>query len=151
MTQRILFTVLLLVWLLLPIQGAAEARVKVVNDCDLPDIGMATTDRRGRPLIVWNGCLAKLIDPLVAQFFWQHELGHIYRATLNEDAADAYAVETLRHTNPEAIFAFINFKAKQGLGGCAPRHRCGADRARFVTSCFYGLQPPNSVKGKKRG
>jgi hypothetical protein len=155
-TQRIIFAVLLLAWLLLPSRGTAKVGVKVVYDCDLPDIGMATTDRRGRPVIVWNSCKAQLIDPLVAQFFWQHELGHIYLGhiyldTVSEDAADAYAVETLRHTNPQAIFAFIDFKARQGLGGCAPRHRCGADRARFVASRFYGRQTPSAVKGKKRG
>jgi len=139
-TQRIIFSVLLLAWPSLPSQGAAKVGVRVVYDCNLPDIGMATTDRRGRPLIVWNNCKAQLADPLVAQFFWQHELGHIYldaRNEDNEDAADAYAVETLRHTNPQAIFAFINFKARQGLGGCAPGHRCGADRARFVARCYY--------------
>ena len=149
MPQRIIFTVLLLAWLLMPSRGAAKVRVRVVYNCNLPDIGMATTDRRGRPVIVWNNCKAQLTDPLVAQFFWQHELGHIYLETFKEDEADAYAVETLRHTNPQAIFAFINFKARQGLGGCAPRHRCGADRARFVARCYYGQRA--QLKMKKGG
>jgi len=147
-TQRIIFTVLLLAWLSLPSQGTEKVGVRVVYDCKLPDIGMATTDRRGRPLIVWNNCKAQMTDPLVAKFFWQHELGHIHLATLNEDAADTYAVETLRHTNPEAIFAFIDFKARQGLGGCAPRHRCGADRAQFVASVFEN--GPSVLKRKKK-
>jgi hypothetical protein len=147
-TQRNIFTALLLACLLLPSEAMAEAGVRVVYDCDLPDIGMATTDRRGRPVIVWNNCKAQMTDPLVAQFFWQHELGHIYMNTLNEDAADTYAVEALRHKNPQAIFAFINFKEMQGLGGCAPRHRCGADRARFVASVFE--DGPRVLKRKKK-
>jgi len=149
-TRRIIFTVLLLAWLLLPSQGTAQVGVQVVYDCNLPDIGMATTDRRGRPVIVWNSCKAQLTDPLVAQFFWQHELGHIYLATLNEDAADAYAVERLRHTKPQAIYAFINFKAMQGLGGCAPRHRCGADRARFVARCYNGQRAQRKKRKEVR-
>lgn len=129
--------VLALVGLSLPNTTLAQGGVRVIQTCNLPDIGRVSVDHLG-PYIIWNPCYANQVGPFVAAFFWQHEHGHIYWRTPSEDAADCYAVIALRHTNPQAIQAFIQYKRSQGWGGGSMAHRPGVARAQHVEDCFLG-------------
>lgn len=121
--------------LTIPVTGQAQVGVRVVQSCQIDDIGKTMPDF---VTVIWNPCRASQYGPLVSEFFYQHELGHVYLHTANEDAADCYAVQALRSTNPQAILAFIQFKQSQGWGGGDATHRPGIARAQFVYDCFRG-------------
>ncbi|MCI0388090.1 MAG: hypothetical protein MOB07_04890 [Acidobacteria bacterium] len=119
-------------------RAAFQGDVPVIYNCNLANIGMTRFDQWGRPYIEWNPCFAQRVGQLVADFFYQHEMGHAHLRTASEDQADQYAVEALRFTNPDAIIAFIQFMESLGWGGGNLTHRYGIDRARFVARCFFG-------------
>ena len=122
----------------MPSLAQAQQGVRVVEDCRIPDLAMTRFDYYGQPFIIWNSCAVQQVGPLVAAFIYQHELGHVYLRTSNEDAADCYAVQALRYNNPQAIMAFIQLKASQGMGGGDMTHRPGIQRAQFIYACLQG-------------
>jgi hypothetical protein len=136
MLTKITVFVIALTLLMLPVAGEAQSGVRVIQDCRVPDIGITSFDNQG-PVIYWNPCYANEFGPLVSAFYYQHELGHANLRTSSEDAADCYAVVTLRNTNPQAILAFIEHKKSQGWAW-KPGYRPAVERAHFVEECFRG-------------
>src|SRR5262245_60255886 len=132
MKQKLIAIGLSMLMSITPVSGSGQGQIRVVENCSISDIGITQFGPYGSATIIWNSCLAGQMGAGASAFFFQHELGHAYLRTSSEDEADCYAVRVLRNSNPGAIWAFIQLKRSQGIGGGDFTHRFGIARAQHA-------------------
>ncbi len=115
-----------------------EGQIRKVNRIFQRDIGVATVDRRGNPVISFNPRMQRQYGPHVSEFFMHHEYAHHrlnhFRRNISvqqaEAEADCYAT---RHSSPAAVRSAIQlFNA--GLGS-SRQHGSSYQRSNRVSSC----------------
>lgn len=117
--------------------------VQLIFDPTLNDVGMATLDAHGRPIMVLNPTVMQHL-PQAVQLFWyghecaHHVLGHVVRRDLsNEVEADCWSVRTGRMQGwfpPQAFQGLI-----QTLGashGTPWGHLPGPTRIAAMMQCY---------------
>lgn len=116
----------------------AAAQVRERARFVLPDVAMATTDRFGRPTVLYNPAKCDLLGPEMCEFVRAHEyghiaLGHLYDGTpdrIAEAEADCWAA---KNASPAAVRAASRYFSNGMFGSNI--HGSGAQRARRVASC----------------
>lgn len=104
----------------------------------LPDIAQATTDRFGRPLVLYNPAACEALGPEMCEFVRAHEYGHIALGHLYDGTPDAVAEAqadcwAAKNASPAAVQAASRYFSS-GMFGTSI-HGSGPQRARRVASC----------------
>jgi len=82
----------------LPCRSYQGYPVRYIADPQLNNVGVATTDGYGNPVIIMNPNVVNSFPPLARQFWFAHECAHHAMAPNmnNETNADCFAVRNLR-------------------------------------------------------
>jgi hypothetical protein len=169
--MRRFWTVTTAAALLLPAipQGAQALQrlidVRQIATDTLRDVAVATFVR-GRPTIYYNPVLLQGFGPLMAEFFFAHEYGHLRYghtggALTHEEGevsllrqrqeleADCYAAQTLGEHRREAVEAALRFFRRMGPYRYDAFHPTGSQRAAKILSCLPpdALDPADPVAG----
>jgi Zn-dependent protease with chaperone function len=136
-------------------QGARAAQLLIdlrqVAVDTLSDVAMAAIVD-GRPVIYFNPGLLQRLGPLMTEFFFAHEYGHIHDGHTGgalaeggelsltrqrqELEADCYAAELLGATDPEAVQAALRFFTGMGPYRYDIYHPTGSQRAAKILACL---------------
>ena len=117
--------------------------VQLIVDPTLNDVGMATLDAFGRPIMLLNPRVLQGLPPSLQLFWYGHEcahhaLGHVVRRHLsNEAEADCWAVRTGRAQGwfpPQAFDGMIRMLGSNP--GTPMGHLPGPERIRNMIICY---------------
>ena len=131
--------------------GTAEGQIRFVDRSFMGDLGHASLDRQGNPIVAMNPRLCARLGPELCSFFRTHEIGHhqlrhFYRNISTQQAeaeADRYAA---MHSSPQAVQAARRYFA---AGGGATRvHGSSIDRLARVSGKNIGYSPKRSAKSR---
>ena len=121
--------------------NVTSAQVPEIANPNLPDIAMVTSDRFGRPVIIYNPIICRQAGPALCEFYKAHEYGHVnlghtrtrQHPAEKEAHADCWAA---RHAPGYALRAAVQWF--QSGGGASWHHGSGPERARRVIACSRG-------------
>lgn len=115
--------------------------VPYIADPTLNNVGIATHDFYGRPIIIMNPQVLNQFPPLAREFWFAHECAHhaLPPWQNSEDAADCYAIQAMRWlgmlNNPAEVNQF--FASLSGLpGNIWTGHRPGPGRIQLMQTCL---------------
>ena len=133
-------TILLAVVSLLAAQMCTDARAQVreLRRFALPDVAQATTDRFGRPVVLYNPAACEMLGPEMCEFVRAHEYGHIALGHVFDNTPDRVAEAeadcwAARNASPSAVRAASRYFSS-GMFGTSI-HGSGPQRAQRVANC----------------
>jgi hypothetical protein len=123
----------------------------------LSDVAMAAIVD-GRPVIYFNPALLQRFGPMMTEFFFAHEYGHIHYGHTGgaladeggelsltrqrqELEADCYAAELLGSTDRESVQAALRFFTRMGPYRYDIYHPTGSQRAAKILACLPSVTP----------
>jgi hypothetical protein len=112
----------------------------------------------GRPVIYFNPALLQRFGPMMTEFFFAHEYGHIHYGHTGgaladeggelsltrqrqELEADCYAAELLGSTDRESVQAALRFFTRMGPYRYDIYHPTGSQRAAKILACLPSVTP----------
>jgi hypothetical protein len=126
-----------------PCVTAQGYQIPYIADYTLNNVGIATKDANGYPVILMNPNVLQNFPPLAQEFWFAHECAHhvLLPYQNNETNADCYAVRALRYLrllqNPNAVQQF--FSSILGLQGNPwSGHLPGPQRVQAMRICLNG-------------
>ena len=123
----------------------------------LSDVAMAAIVD-GRPVIYFNPALLQRFGPMMTEFFFAHEYGHIHYGHTGgaladeggelsltrqrqELEADCYAAQLLGATDRESVQAALRFFTRMGPYRYDIYHPTGSQRAAKILACLPAAAP----------
>lgn len=120
-----------------------QVPVGIYLDSSLNNVGVATTDSSGAPIIVLNPNVVAMFSSIVQQWWFAHECAHHALGTYNsEPNADCFGAQQLVYfgilNNRAQLRAFAN-ELSRLPGSLISGHLPGPERALRVANCAIGF------------